>query len=303
MMIKIGIPRSLFYFYYKDIWINFFKELGIDIVISPKTNKEIINLGMKYATDEMCLSLKNYIGHVAYLKDKCEYILIPRIDNYGSYNQTCTNFLAIYDYINNIFDIKLLNYNVDLNHKETENKGLINLVTKLGISKKKALYAYDIACMKNKKVLKEKQIKNYSKLNDNRLKILLVGHSYNISDEFIGIPIIKLLKNMNISIIYSDQFDSKISNDNSCLLTPNNYWKYSKEIIGPINLVKNKINGIIFLSTFPCGVDSLANELVMRNISIPYLNIIIDDLDSLSGIETRMESFIDIIHEKVRIDK
>ena len=38
----------------------------------------------------MCLSLKNYIGHVAYLKDKCDYILIPRIDNYGIENQTCT---------------------------------------------------------------------------------------------------------------------------------------------------------------------------------------------------------------------
>ena len=31
----------------------------------------------------MCLSIKNYIGHVDYLKDKCDYILVPRIDNYG----------------------------------------------------------------------------------------------------------------------------------------------------------------------------------------------------------------------------
>ena len=120
-------------------------------------------------------------------------------------------------------------------------------------------------------------------------------------DEFIGIPIVKMLKNMNISIIYSDQFDSSLANNSSNKLSPNNYWKYSKEIIGSINLSKNNINGIIFLTTFPCGVDSLANELVMRNINIPFLNIIIDDLDSLSGIETRIESFIDILLQKSEI--
>ena len=295
---RIGIPRSLFYYYYKNIWINFFNELNIDIVISPKTNKEIIDLGMKYSTDEMCLSLKNYIGHVAYLKDKCDYILIPRIDNYGTFNQTCTNFLAIYDYINNIFNINIINYNIDLNNNETEMNGLINIARKFRISKKKALYAYKNALNINNTKLKEQIKINNTNLYSNNIKILLVGHSYNINDEFIGLPIIKMLKSMNISIIYCDQFDTSLALNSSNILSPNNYWKYSKEIIGSIDLSKNKINGIIFLSTFPCGIDSLTNELVMRNINIPFLNIIIDDLDSLSGIETRIESFIDILLQK-----
>ena len=100
--IKIGIPRGLFYYYYKDLWNYFFSELGFDIIVSPETNKEIINLGMKYAGSEMCYSMKIYLGHVAYLKGKCDYILIPRIDNYGIDNQTCTNFLALYDIVNMI---------------------------------------------------------------------------------------------------------------------------------------------------------------------------------------------------------
>ena len=51
---KIGIPRSLFYYYFSDLWISFFKYLNIDVVISPKTNKEILDLGIKYSQDEMC---------------------------------------------------------------------------------------------------------------------------------------------------------------------------------------------------------------------------------------------------------
>ena len=55
---------------------------------------------------------------------------------------------------------------------------------------------------------------------------------------------------------------------------------------------------MIFISSFPCGPDSLANELAMRKISKPYLNLIIDDIDSLTGIETRIESFVDILDAK-----
>jgi len=36
----------------------------------------------------------------------------------------------------------------------------------------------------------------------------------------------------------------------------------------------------------------------MRKIDIPYLNLIVDQLDGLAGMETRIESFIDIIKER-----
>ena len=117
---KIGIPRSLFYYYFGDLWINFFNYLNINVVLTPETNKEILDLGMKYSVDEACLSLKNYIGHVMYLKDKCNYILIPRVDNYGIDNQTCTNFLALYDIVKNIFNRRILNYNIDYKTGEDE---------------------------------------------------------------------------------------------------------------------------------------------------------------------------------------
>lgn len=299
MKYKIGIPRGLFYFYYGEIWEMFFKELGYDVIVSPKTNKEIIKLGMKYSSDEMCLSIKNYIGHVAYLKDKCDYILIPRIDNYGDKNQTCTNFLSIYDYLNNILNLKPLNYNININNNETEKKGLIKIASRLGITKKRANLAYEISCIKYNKIKKARRIINNNKLESNKLKILFISHSYNTYDEFIGIPIIKILEKMQVEIIFSDQFDNQLLNIHANEISKNLYWKYSREMLGSINVSKSKINGIIFLTTFPCGLDSLANELAMRKIKIPYLNLVIDDLDSLSGIETRIESFIDILEQKV----
>lgn len=296
--IKIGIPRSLYYYYYGQLWNQIFKKLGFDIIISPKTNKEIMDLGLKYAYDEMCLSLKNYIGHIAYLKNKCDYILIPRIDNFGINNQTCTNFLATFDIINNLFDVNILNYNIEYTNNETEQKGIITIGQKFGISKTKIKQIYK----ETKRELEMKQNKlisnNLTKLSSSKTKILIVGHPYNIHDEYIGSPIIKILNKLNVEIIYSDLFDKKITDLESKKISKTLYWKYNKETIGCIPLVIDKIDGIIFFSTFPCGPDSLVNELAIRKIKIPTLNLIIDDMDSLTGFETRLESFVDVVNER-----
>lgn len=293
--IRIGIPRSMFYYYFKNIWINFFNEFNIELIISPRTNRKIIDYGIKIASDEMCLSMKNYIGHVNYLIDKCDYILIPRIDNYGIDNQTCTNFLATYDIINNLFDKKILNYNINIRNNETEEKGLIKIVQQFGYSKEYAKEMYKRALKKTNNQKNNLIQKNIKKLESDKTKILLLGHPYNLYDNVISKDIINYLEKNNIEIIYSDLFHEEITNNLSYKLSNSIYFKYNKDNIGSIKLVEDKIDGIIFISTFPCGPDSLVNELVFRKINNPYLNIIIDDLDSITGIETRLESFIDII--------
>lgn len=42
---KIGIPKGLLYYRYETLWKTFFSELGIDYIVSPDTNKEIMNSG------------------------------------------------------------------------------------------------------------------------------------------------------------------------------------------------------------------------------------------------------------------
>lgn len=293
--IKIGIPRSIPYYYFDTKWTYYFEKLNIEVIESPKTNKKIINDGLNYTNDEMCLSLKIYMGHVNYLKDKCDYILIPRIENYGVADQTCTNFLSLYDLVKNTFEVNVLNYNVALSKRETEEKGFIKIGKRLGKKSSECRKAYIYAKVMSEKDKKTKNLTNLRKLSSSKLKILMVGHPYNIEDEYVGVPILKTLEKLNIEWINAYDFDSKITNKLSSKLSKDIYWKYSKELIGAIKFVENKIDGIIFVSSFPCGPDSLVNDLVIRKINLPYLNLVIDDLDSLAGVETRLESFVDII--------
>lgn len=295
----VGIPRSLFYYYSGDIWTSFLDSLNVNYIISSKTNNQIVNLGAKYAADEMCLSMKNFIGHVASLVGKCDYILVPRIDNYGRSNQTCTNFLAAYDIVRNLFPVSILTYNINYVNKEIEEKAFINLGNQLGFDEYDSLVAYKNA-VTSVNFKKEKSIlKNIEMLKSNNKKVLLLGHPYNLYDDFIGKPIIDFIKKQNIDIVYADLFHNDITRDLSRKLSSTLYFKYNKELIGSILLCEEKVDGIIFLTTFPCGPDSLVNDLVFRKLKKPYLELVIDDLDSHVGFETRLESFIDVLERNI----
>lgn len=296
--IKIGIPRTLYYYNEGRFLKYFLEELNYEVVISPPTNKEIKELGMKYATDEMCLSLKIFLGHVAYLQDKCDYILNVRLANCGLFDQGCTNYIGTYDLINNLFDIDIININIDHYNYKTLYKELLQLFNEFNIDKKQIKNAYLFSKIKVAKEKKKEVILNTNKLYLNKTKVLLVGHEYNLNDEYISGEIVKYLDDYNIEVVYSSLFDKAKLRELSKIYSNDLYFKSGRESLGACLLARNNIDGIIFLTSFPCGPDSLVNEYIMRKVDLPYLNLIVDDIDNDTGIETRLESFIYILEQE-----
>lgn len=133
-------------------------------------------------------------------------------------------------------------------------------------------------------------------LKTNNIKILLAGHPYNLYDDLIGQTVSKYLLENNISLIYSDRINHNIIDEECMKLSTDIHWTHSKEVVASINYYHDKVDGIIIISSFPCGPDSLSNELVARKIkNVPTINLIFEDLNSEVGIITRLESFIDIL--------
>lgn len=299
---KIGIPRALLYYKYKHLWEVFFDELDIGFIVSPDTNKEIIRKGITNAIDESCLSSKIYLGHVEWLLGKCDYILVPRISDYGSGGTVCTKFQAIYDVVANTFrdrDIKLLYYNIDPKVADFEMTAFLKMGKFLGKTKSQSLYAYLIA----KQAQKSAQLKEINEqercLSENKTKILLIAHRYNICDKYIGEPILSFLRELGTVPIIGDIAPKKEALAKSIEISETLPWAFNKELVGSIPLYKDRVDGIILMSAFPCGPDSLVNEIIIRRVKDkPILNLTIDELEGNAGIETRLESFVDIIRLK-----
>ncbi len=298
--ICIGLPKAFLYYRYGILWKVFFESLGCEVIISKDTTKETLEVGKKYSIDEACLSSKIYLGHVYSLINKCDYILIPRVENYGKGEKVCVKFNAMYDIIKNLFpSLNILDLNIEKNKNPFIFLNYFKIGLKITKNPFKIIKSYLKAKNRQNIYNKEKQKIQNNNLNKKKLKILIVAHPYNIYDNYIGIPIIKILKNMDIEVIYADKTNYKIAKKYAKQLSPTLYWTYSKELIGSIKYYQYSVDGIIFLTSFPCGPDSLVNELMLRKIkNLPIINILIDEQNASAGLETRLESFVDIIKER-----
>ena len=296
---KIGIPRALLYYRYHVLWNTFFQELGIETVISPHTNKTLMDAGSHYAIDENCLSSKLFFGHVSALEGKCDAVFVPRIANYGKDGVMCSRFEGLYDMAVNTFrdhDIDFVTCNVDIQQKCPEEQAYIMLGVSLGASKSKAREAYQKSYQAWQAAQKALIAEEEARLHDDRIKILVVGHSYNLYDEYIGKPILKGIEQLDAVPICSDAVDLKQAQENSLNICKSVPWIMSRELLGSIAKYHNDVDGIILLTAFPCGPDSMINEMIIRRIKDrPILNLLLDSQDGNAGIETRLESFIDII--------
>lgn len=265
-------------------------------MISSKTNKKTIIDGTNIAPNESCLALKIYLGHIIELKEKCDYILIPRIFSLEKHHQVCTNFNALYDLVNNLFDIEILDYNVDVSTKNYQMLGFFKLGEKLGFSYIKTYEAYKYAeKIKNMKRKKQEE-EQKSLLTSNNIKILLAGHPYNLYDNLIGKTVINFLTKNNITILYSNRIEKEKIETEYQKIAPDIHWTHNKEIIASTKYYEDYVDGIILISSFPCGPDSLMNEQIAHKIKkIPIITLIFEDLNNEAGIITRLESFIDIL--------
>lgn len=304
---KIGIPRAMYTYDYYAMYSNFFKSLGFEVVLSDETSKEIIEEGISLSVDENCLAYKIFLGHVANLVkrkqiENIDYIFIPRLSFFDKKETICVKFYALYDICVNIFNIDFLTLNIDHQLGDTEFKGYIQLGRKLDKGFADTLNAY----LRAKKSQRLYELNKYKKqLNDinasqrNDVNILFVSHSYISHDKYMGVPIYNYLKSLNANIYYADINSANRKNTSYKNISNKVYWKSSKNLLNGIEEYKYKIDGILYLSVFPCGPDSLVNEMAIRKVNnIPSLNIILDEEDGVTGLYIRLESFIDIIESK-----
>lgn len=295
--IKIGIPRAMLYYRYGVLWKNFFELLGLNVVLSPQTNRQILTLGTNNTIDECCLSYKIYIGHALYLSKICDYILVSRVCDYGKKDKVCTRLNGTYDNLKHLIpQEQLIDYNIDHTKRKYEFFGFLKMGLKFTKNIPKIIYSYLYAKEKQKQYDKNKANEEKNKLTKPNKKILIMSHFYNIQDKFISNYITTYLENNNLIPIYSNNIDKKTATTYSEYFSNTLYWKYSKEMVGSFYYYQHQIDGVIYISTYPCGVDALVNNhLMLKNKDLPTLNLLIDENITELSLETKLESFIDII--------
>ncbi len=293
----------MLYYRYRVLWRTFFAELDMETVVSAPTDREILEQGTALAIDEACLSLKIYLGHAAALMGKCDYILAPRVSSLGRHRSFCTRFESMPDLVRNVFRAsgqKLLTYEVDEGmQRKDEESAFLEMGRSLGCPAKAVKRAYRLAKKADAAAWKERVQKHEQRYKTEGMKVLIAAHSYVAEDPYMGRPVTDYLKQAGVIPVRADIVDRDAALKHSRELSPTCKWEISREILGGIVQHKDDVNGIILLSAFPCGPDAMVNELITRRVEgVPILNLVLDSQSGTAGVETRLESFIDIIRFK-----
>ncbi|MEO0098175.1 MAG: acyl-CoA dehydratase activase-related protein [candidate division WOR-3 bacterium] len=273
---RLGIPRALQYYYHYPIYEKYLRGKGFTLILSPETNKEIKEKGLKLAPPEICLPVKVYIGHCAELKDKVDALFVPRVVRRlinGKPYYGCPKTLGLPDLIRATFpEIKVFELVIDEKEKEKQILGEIKIP---GLNLKK---------------------------RPESLWVMLIAHPYLLFDSGLNFDLIKKIEENGVSVLTPFSLELERTN---FLETSDIAWFYEQHLLRAAWAAKErKSSGVILFSSFGCGTSAVTNEIIIRKIirsaEIPVLNLMVDEHTQETGIETRIESFLEIIKRKKR---
>ncbi len=292
----IGIPKSLVYFKRPIFWETFFENLGFKVILSPKTNKEIVKIGVANSDSENCFSFKVYFGHLIYLDKKCDLIFVPRLITNEEKLEYCPKFFGLPDLAKILVKTPLLTLTLD-ERKESFEKSVFKLGKKLKKKKREIEKAFEKALFKEKILKETKKKQFFEKISSQKPKIVLISHPYNFYDDYVNLNIKKRLEKMEVVPIFIEEvFKERPSNSSFPIKL---HWEFAKEIIQKIEILfQYQISGVIQISAFACGCDAFLKEIVERKIKekkIPFLYLIFDEHTGEAGFQTRLEAFLDTL--------
>lgn len=322
----IGIPRAMSFYHNYPFYYGFFTDLGIKIVLSDITTKQTMSKGASLVVTETCLPIKVFIGHVLNLIDKgIDKIFVPSIQSIAPKIYNCSKIRGLPDLVRNVVkkDFTIIEATLD---KSEKNQGLyeflaeavapfgITDIEKIKKASKAGWRTYNNFQIMSKSGMSYKKAMNYalqgkvfieSQTKEYPISIALISHGYNIFDERTSMKIFDKLEAMDVKVYSALQLSDEQMDDGIKALGQDKYWANEHEMTGAAGhyLKDNKIDGLITVTAFGCGPDSLMIERITRRakrFNKPLLNLTIDEQTGEAGFITRLEAFVDMLFRKKR---
>jgi len=324
-LIVIGIPRALMFYRFSPIWINFFSSLGVKVIVSGEEGKRILKEdSYTIPAEESCFPFKLAIIHAQTLVDKTDMIFLPRLIAIEKKGIMCPKFRGVPDIVRVITKHKtpIISETYDIGKgKKEEERFYLKIGMRLGFSSRLVKDAYLFAKEEFKKFEKgfinrlnaysTSELFNYPykiQMKDKKnyeFKVGVIGHPYNLYDIDISKGVLDIIKGMGIKVIPGDKLDINNFDKKFKALHKEIYWSTGWEIVrGALYfLEESDMDGVIFITSFKCGVDAIVMEFIKHQFKklkgkIPLLVLSFDEHTSRDGVITRLEAFYELITTK-----
>lgn len=329
---RIGIPRTLWYFTYGPFWNTYFAGIGAEVVPSRPTTRPIMDAGIKACVSEACLPIKVYFGHVIDLIGRVDYLFVPRLMSLRGTRVFCPKFLGLPDLIRHsgLKLPELLTPRID--HRATPFalwRACRELGKTLGIRWQKNVAAYLAASRAQRRhrvslaagTLPEgarplpgargraasgaTAKRSLEKPDAPPLQVALLGYPYLVFDEYVNLGLLEKMQRLGLRFRTIETVPESAMRAQNRRFPKRPFWQYSDQVarsgyhfLGP---GRGEVAGVIHLTAFACGPDAMVDKLLEMEATRqrrPYLNITLDEQSGEAGYVTRLEAFVDMLRRR-----
>lgn len=309
----------MFYRYYL-FWNTFFEQLGCRVVVSSGMNRR----GNIIYFEDSCLPMKLLVTHSMDLVGKVDYLFVPRLVSIHPTYIMCPKFRGAPDIIRLATEgrVSLIDETIDLRERGASLRGsFVRIGQRLGASKKESKRAFKEASFVFSRFQREwthrinhlptREIFEMdiptpsNKAKKLPFRVALIGHPYNLFDVDINKDILGFMRELEMEILTSDSLSESEINRQISDLSKEIYWSSGREIVGSLfHFLRAGVDGVIFLTSFKCGIDALLQEFIKRRLRIqkenetPLLILSFDEHTGREGLITRLEAFRDLMEQR-----
>lgn len=264
-------------------------------------------------------------GHSLILRGQADFLFVPRLLSLDQKSCFCPRTAGLPEMLRySIPNLPpILDPYVDERHRGSSlSSSFLEMSKVLGIRSKKvkgalkeALRAYQEFQQENRRGDLNPElfpIQRKESLSSNggvKKKIAMVGHPYCLYDPFFNFNALRLMKEAGATILTQEmvspgEIDSEIERLNKDI-----YWTFGREILGAglHYLHSHQIDGLIYLTCFSCGVDSMIEPLLSHKVredgNTLYLCLMIDEHTGAGGMTTRLEAFLETIERRKKFNR
>ena len=308
----VGIPRVLNMYENYPFWAVFFKELGYRTVLSPKSTRQIYELGIESIPSESeCYPAKLAHGHIEWLiRQGLTYIFYPCIpyernetpEAGNHYNCPMVTSYAenIKNNVESLTDHKVHFRNpfMAFTNEETLTNRLVEEFTMDQSIPEKEIRAaahkawQELIASRQDMEKKGEEVITWLKETGHH-GIVLAGRPYHVDPEINhGIP--ELITSYGFAVLTEDSVSHLGRVDRPLIVT--DQWMYHSRLYEAASYVKTQPNlDLIQLNSFGCGLDAVTtdqvNDILTRSGKI-YTLLKIDEVNNLGAARIRVRSLI-----------
>jgi len=314
----VGLPRVMNMYENYPLWATFFAELGYRVILSPRSSRDLYELGIESIPSESeCYPAKLAHGHImALIRQGVKYIFYPAVpyeQESAAGADDCYNCPIVTSYPENIknnveelaegTDIRFHSPFLHLGRRESLIARLVEEFPHIPAEEVKTAARKGLAELDHYKAdVRKMGEEALDYIAENKAKaIVLAGRPYHIDPEIHhGIP--EMITSYGVAVLSEDSVAhlGKIERP----LGVRDQWAYHSRLYAAAYFARELKNiELVQLNSFGCGLDAVTSDEVQEILEASgkiFTLLKIDEVSNLGSVRIRIRSLLAALGERQR---